>query len=990
MKAFLLILVILNSTMVLKAQNLDDAFKYYDAKQYDKAAKEFEKNIPEVKQLYGKNDTTVYSILLFYCAVCYDKINNFSKAESYYIQTKEIYENINGVNNVWYGIAINTLSSLYQNHGEYDKALKLRYISLENTEFRLGKNSQEYSIRLKNLTELYLIIGQYDQALSKCHEALESAETTFGKGSSAYGIFLNDLGIVYAYLGQYDEALPVYFEALAIEEKYLGKNNPEYGTTLNNIGSVYEHIGKYDEALKFYILAVDITEISVGKQNKSYATYLSNLAGIYRIKDENNTAIQLYNESLEIVKNNLGTSHPLYGLILNNIAVTYSNMANYEKSIEIYFDALQLTEETLGKNHPYYISRLNNLGDLYCNLQNFDKALPLLKEALTRCETILGINHPTNYVILSNLISVYNGKGEFDKVYFYLKESINNIFVNINHNFSFMSEKDKETYLHKYFYDLEADKSFFLRYSKINPTVGIDAYNLELLVKNLILQSGINIRQVIIDSEDTEALILLDEWYSINTIISKQNDLPIIERRKDLNTIVENADNIERKLANLSSKFSNLTSIKSINWKDVQKSLKSNEVAIEFTSFCYYTGKEFTDSSIYVALVLRPEDEYPQLIELFEQRQLDSVLSVMNVSNSQTLNNLYRSSFFPDKEITNYGKRLYDLIWEPISSLITDKTTVYFSPSGMLNQIAFAAIPYDSTKLLSDKYQLIQLTSTSMLAQKSQFTDEKPPSITLFGGINYDAEVDEIVANAQKIENTENFYSRSTPSDIGLDGVTWNYLPGTLQEVESISKQANDANIKVAMYTGSYAIEEQLKNQKGKASPRIIHIATHGFFLAKQKNYYSEIKDSDSTYYYYDNPLNRSGLIFAGANRDGLSKKNESVIDDGILTAYEVANITLINTQLVVLSACESGLGDIRGSEGVFGLQRAFKAAGVEYIIMSLWKIPDAETAEFMKYFYTKLFSGSSIEISFKETQNFMKIKYPNEPYKWAAFVLVR
>jgi len=275
----------------------------------------------------------------------------------------------------------------------------------------------------------------------------------------------------------------------------------------------------------------------------------------------------------------------------------------------------------------------------------------------------------------------------------------------------------------------------------------------------------------------------------------------------------------------------------------------------------------------------------------------------------------------------------------------------------------------------------MQLSSTAVLLQQSKFNNT-PESIALFGGINYEAVTEELLAKAKNLRSRQEFVSRSISSEADRGSSNWGYLPGTLQEVNAIENIAKKKKVTSTKFTGNAAIEEQFKSLKGNNSPRIIHISTHGFFFedAEQGEHYNAAK----------NPLNRAGLLFAGANTTWQGKTTTDGIDDGILTAYEATNVTFGNTQLVVLSACETGLGEIKGSEGVFGLQRAFKNAGAEYIIMSLWKVPDAETAEFMEYFYKKLFGGESIPDAFRKTQNYMKKKYPDDPYKWAAFVLVR
>jgi len=326
------------------------------------------------------------------------------------------------------------------------------------------------------------------------------------------------------------------------------------------------------------------------------------------------------------------------------------------------------------------------------------------------------------------------------------------------------------------------------------------------------------------------------------------------------------------------------------------------------------------------------------------------------------------------------------MIWKSILPYLQGAKTIYYAPAGMLHQIAFSAIPNDNDSLLSDIYDLRCVSSTSVLIQNKD-SKEKPKAITLFGGIAYDVDSTELkkLAFQYQLKNKNQLaFTRSYNLDDSR-GSSWNYLPNTLSEVQAIKLLSETKNISTTMYSGSNASEEVFKSFSGSASPDVIHVATHGFFfpdIVKKEN----LSADASVYQMNEDPLFRSGLLLAGANY-AWKGKPISGVEDGILTAYEVSNLNLRNTKLVVLSACETGLGEIKGSEGVYGLQRAFKMAGVKYIIMSLWQVPDKETSEFMKLFYTNWFKSGDIRKSFTDAQREMRKKYA--PYFWAAFVLV-
>jgi tetratricopeptide (TPR) repeat protein/CHAT domain-containing protein len=1101
---------------VSQGQNLDKAIDYYNEGEYAKAALAFETALPALKKKYGKNDTAWYAPCITYTAVCFEKCQQLTKAEQYYVQAKNIFENISGVADPFYGIILNNLAELYRQTGQYEKALPLyleameitekaldkehpdyatllnnladlythmgqydkalplylealeitekalgkehpdygTYLNnlanlyrhmgqyektlplyleaLENTEKALGKEHRQYAtllnnlaylyndmgqyekalplfleameitekalgkehpergMSLKNLADLYTNMGQYDKALPLYLEALEITEKALGKEHTSYGTILNNLADLYTNMGQYDKALPLYLEALEMTEKALGKEHPGRGMSLKNLADLYTTMGQYDKALPLYLEALEITEKALGKEHTSYGTILNNLANLYRQTGQYNKAGPLYLEALEITEKALGKEHPDYSIRLGNLANLYTNMGRYDKALPLYLEAMENTEKALGKEHPDYSISIGNLANLYRQTGQYEKALPLFLEALQNTEKALGKEHPSYGMGLNNLAALYWNIGQYDKALPLILEAKNNAFLNINRNFAFMSENAKEEYLKTLSFNFEIYQSFFMQYSREKPELASHAYNLELATKGMILQAGIQMRQSIAKSNNPEALAKYEEWMMYRNLMAREYAKAIKERRSDLKELESKAESLEAELNNISSAFGAILNIGKTDYSLVQKKLKKNEVAIEFASFNFYNGKTWTDSIMYVALLLLPGEEQARLVPLCEQKQLDSLLT--KGSDMLAINTLYRGLVLLSDQNCEQGRPLYKLLWQAFEHLIPEKATVYYAPSGTLHQIAFAAMAVDTNALLSDKYRLVQVSTTAVLAQESKIGMEQPQSIALFGGIDYDADEKELLALAENISG--DFVSRSVPADLNRGNTAWNFLPGTLSEVENIASMAKKNKVYHKIFTAQYAVEEQLKNLSGEESPHIVHIATHGFFFPDPKKDYSafrfQTEEKQSVYRASDNPLHRAGLLFAGCNHAWLSKSTSENKDDGILTAYEITNVYLPKTRLVVLSACETGLGDIKGSEGVFGLQRAFKNAGVEYIIMSLWKIPDKETAEFMEYFYENLFGGSSIPEAFASTQKYMRRKYPAEPYKWAAFVMLK
>jgi CHAT domain-containing protein len=394
---------------------------------------------------------------------------------------------------------------------------------------------------------------------------------------------------------------------------------------------------------------------------------------------------------------------------------------------------------------------------------------------------------------------------------------------------------------------------------------------------------------------------------------------------------------------------------------------------------------------MYCALVLKKNSPYPEMIPLFEEKQLDSLF----VKSSSDVNQLYTYRVTNLRKDTaesrlNYGSKLYNLLWKPLEVSLKNTKTVYFAPSGKLNQVAFVAIPVDSTSLLSDKYNLHQVTSTRQVIHNNE-QDKQTAKIhdaALFGGIQYELDNKQL---AQVQTTTGTNYRSAFVSDSTQRSGSFGYLKGTGEEVTGIAEEFKQKGLTEQLYTGAIASEAAFKKLSG-TNTDIIHIATHGFYLpiedTKPKDFKFMSFDNDRRNVVVHNPLLRSGLAFAGANRAWRGDSIPDNWEDGILTSHEISQLNLTHTDLVVLSACETALGDIKGSEGVFGLQRAFKMAGVQTLIMSLWKVPDKQTSQLMQGFYKYWLGGMSKHDAFKKSQNEIRKANPN-PYYWAAFVMV-
>jgi len=509
--------------------------------------------------------------------------------------------------------------------------------------------------------------------------------------------------------------------------------------------------------------------------------------------------------------------------------------------------------------------------------------------------------------------------------------------------------------------------------------------------KGMILNSGIAMRQAIANSGDTALIGTFEKLNDIKLLLGKLYTNNATKEKTE--PYEKQAEVLEKELTRKAQnlpEFKTLTELQNADYKSVQSALSEGEMAIEYASFKYRDDKNWTDSTYYCALILRKEYEYPKMIYLCEERELQKVLTE-TVEDQKNINELYATRgiivFKPSKKTD--PKKLDSLIWKPIENELKGIKRVCLSPSGLLHKVSFAALPIGDSLCLSDKYEVNIVSTTANVLKKSTIT--KPSNVVLYGGIEYNTDTVAMAQNAQTYQKPENALYASRSFSERSNEESWQYLVGTKAEAEKISSLFKTKKVKTTLFQGQAANEESFK-ALAKNNPDVLHIATHGFYFEERKLTAEELnKEAFATntniHKSSKNPLMRSGIIMSGANNAWNGKSLPANVEDGILTGYEISQTNLRKVKLGVLSACQTGLGEIKSGEGIFGLQRALKMAGVEYLIVSLWSIPDKETVEFMELFYKKWLKNKEINQAFREAQTTMRKKYP--PYYWAAFKLV-
>jgi len=1002
--------------------------------EHDKALPLHKEALQNAEKSLGKYHET-YLFRLDVLASFYRSRENYKEALQLYIQAVELAEIIFGKSHENYLYRLANLAFLYQLTGKYDKAISLYTEIIDRIEVNYGTEHEQYGRKLRNLGNVYQTTGQYEKSLEMLQLSLEYINKTFGEEHFIYAAVLNDIGLVYSSIGNHEKSVKIYYKALdatnvedpsyvniignlasvytmlgdfekaislneeviALTEKNLGQMHSEYALSLNNISVLYAELGQYEQAINVLLEARQITEKILGKAHNQYGLISLNIANMTRMQGIYEAALAYAYNALENFEQSIGSSHDKYGRALNLIGLLYAIKEDYEKSIKYHMQALGNAEENFGKSNIQYGIVLMNIGALYYRKKEYNTAIEYLNESLKIVKQNYGKDHSHYGNVQMHLYLVYSAIGKHSKILKTYYAIIENLTNEIQKMFLFMTEKEKENYLSQIIHSIDLFLSYFIKHIDEEPRLAAYALEIELLRNGLVLSSSMRMRSTILQTANEDAIRIFDDWLAIRNIIAKNHSLPQEERSVDFEDLENEANLLEQKLTRLSSSFSREHKLAK-SWVDVKRSLGKNEAAIQFSHFVIWEDKKWTDKEMYVAFVIHPDQEYPNMIPLFYKTELENIINRENLPDQQFISQLYRTiRVSTDYETNRHGEELYKLLWQPLNSYLDDVKKVYFSPSGILHEISFAALPIDNGVLLSDKYDLVQLSNISMKSIDSSEYSSAPNSIALFGGIDYDSDTEDLIAIANQFNTDNKSYklNRSYIPDSKIRGTGWSYLPGTYSEVVAIKEIAVSYGADALLFTSSHAAEEAFKSLAGFDSPDVLHIATHGFFFpdpSRDNSLYDNhlIGGIEGVVRASDNPLFRSGLVFAGANHAWVGHEIPNNLEDGILTAFEVSNLFFPTTKLAVLSACETGLGEIKGSEGVFGLQRAFKMAGVEYLLMSLWKVPDKETSEFMQLFYEAWFSGNSIEEAFWMAQDQMKSRYRDDPFKWAAFVLIR
>jgi CHAT domain-containing protein len=512
----------------------------------------------------------------------------------------------------------------------------------------------------------------------------------------------------------------------------------------------------------------------------------------------------------------------------------------------------------------------------------------------------------------------------------------------INSYFKPMSEAEKTKYWETLQPRFQRFYNFAIDYSATNPAVLTDVFNAQIATKALLLNSTNKVKKAILASGNQAVIKNYLEWIGKKEALSHYYSLSkdeLKEQKIDLKALEKETNDLERSLSSQSQDFSQSYAAQTITIENISALLKDDEAMVEMARVRGFDN-DFTDQSRYIALVITKGSTAPKMAVLDNGQQLETRYA-----------KFYKNSAI-NKLADGYS---YDQYWAKFDLLLAGKKTIFFSSDGVYNQINVNTLKKTDGDYLLARYDVVNIGNAKDLIRLKQIT---------------------------KALTKKNAFLLGFP-DYGGTAVA---LPGTKVELDGINKILKTSGFTSDMRQEKEASEKNLKSIK---APILMHIATHGYFLAD-----GEIGSGNTLGVNAENaknnPLLRSGLILANPSgqKQDTARIDFGSTDNGILTAYEAMNLDLEGTDLIVLSACETGLGDVRAGEGVYGLQRAFLVAGANALVMSLWKVDDAATQQLMTNFYTNWTKSGNKFKAFKLAQQQLMVKY-KDPYYWGAFVMM-
>ncbi len=918
----------------------------------------------------------------------YKAQGKYAEAESLYKRAVLILEKSLGPDHPTTATSLNNLAGLYTAQGKYADAESLCKRALGIREKALGSDHPTTATSLNNLVELYRAQGKYAEAEPLQKRALAIREKAIGPDHPDTAKSVDNLAFSLFHQGKYAEAEPLHKRALAIFEKVLGPDHRDTATSVDNLAALYRAQGKYAEAEPLQKRALAIREKALGPDHRDTATSLNNLAGLYKAQGKHAEAESLQKRALAIREKVLGPDHRDTAASVNNLAGFYGDQGKYAEAESLYKRAVLILEKSLGPDHPNTATSLHNLAGLYTAQGKYAEAESLYKRALGIKEKALGSDHPTTAISLDNLAFLEETLGRFADAALLRDRARRGKRRHVSRVLPSLSATEQAAFLRK-----EDERSFHNALSlgllqKSSPqiaslTAGWLA-NGKAVAQEALSQQILLVRQ----SDNAQTAALVASMGEVRSNIARLSQ--VIPAPDQVSTYRAKVESLQREQLRLISEIGGqlATLNREEPWVEIaaiRKGIPSGSVLVDIAQLYPYDfsakgNEQKRIPPFYAAWIVPPDDAGDvTIVDLGDAAEIDSLVAE------------YRRSIEARRTEIPAAKPLAEKVLQPILASLPSGggkvEELILSPDGALWLVPWQALPLEDGRYAIEKYTIRTVISGRSLVPP-------PPSAKPSG------------ETTAPLVMADPDFDSPTPAEEAnsSSGVTGRFLepveplPNTKIEAEAARGPLGSlAGVEPVVKLGRNATETELKSLAVR--PKVLVLATHGFFLPDQEiapddrlalgssRMVSITRPVDKSGKAFVDPLLRCGLLLAGANVTLSGQQTGS--DDGILTGAEIVGLDLLGTDLVVLSACETGVGDVRNGEGVAGLRQAFQIAGAATVVSTLWRVPDAESAAIMTDFYQHLAAGKSATVALREAQlGFIAASREKavSPYLWAAY----
>lgn len=1010
------------------ADSLNNLALLYQAEgEYKRAEPLYRRSLEIREAIFGKRHLRVALALGNLAGVLAD-LGQYDQAETLYKQALEIREATFGGNHPEVADTLHNLALLQQDQGHYAAAERLLQRALEIRKEALGERHPEFASSLNSLANAYKEQGLYTQAEPLYRRVLELREALYGPNHPDFAASLINLGLLYQDQGFYSRAEPLLERALQIQETVLGKDHPKVATALNNLARLYADQALYARAEPMYQRALAIREAALGEHHPDVAASLNNLAVLYQAQGDYARAESLYWRAIELEEAALGQSHPQLANALNNLANLYTDQGQYAQAEPLFERALAIREATRGRNHPDVASSLNNLANLYNARGDVSRAEPYYLRALEIWES-LGKNHPDVALPLLNLAGFYRVRGLYARaeplglrglaiqeatlgkdhprvaagltelaLLRLAQQRIDEALPLLERAFTISEQHLRrevlgfsEPRLASILQLVHAEEEHLYSLARAHPDnarVRALALSAALLRKGRSVEELSSISRIVSLSLNREDLQTFERLRSLRTQLSTLSldgpgrlTLEVYQQR--LQKLRDEGDALEAALAQRSAPLRALSALPppAEILRSVAATLPKNGALIEIAAY--------RDTPLVPGHVTLPWEEHAPLRYLALLLFADGQTSAVDLGLAGPIDQATRR--FHDAladQSTSYqlaARELYTLVFRPLQPLLGDARRLFLSPDGQLAVVPFAAL-HDGRRFLADAFDITYLTSGEDLLPRPGDIPAARSVVVLadpdFGSPPVETAPAAVATPEAALASLQHFFSARRSLSFDQFGP----LPGTRREAEAIRRLLPSARLLLGRAASKAAL-------LGLETPGVLHIATHGFFLedaaaaGNARAVGTSVGSDTGPQYLPADPLLRSGLVLSGIHTPS-SQPGSRRYEDFLVTALELAGLNLWGTQLVVLSACDTGRGDVKLGQGVYGMRRALAVAGAETLVTSLWKVNDETTRQLMATYYRNLLAGQGRTAALRQAMQALR-KSQSHPHFWAPFIAI-